>query len=112
MASTMRFAIALLLTTLPATAETGMGSWYGPGYYGHRTACGQMLTSASIWAAHKTLPCGTTIRVTNPQTGKTIVVQVEDRGPYVRGWIVDLTSRAAQSIGMQSTIPVTVDVLQ
>jgi rare lipoprotein A len=107
-----RFAVALLLSTLPAAAESGMGSWYGPGYYGHRTACGQILTNSSIWAAHKTLPCGTSIRVTNPKTGATIVVQVEDRGPYVRGWIVDLTSRAAQVIGMQSTIPVMVDVLR
>jgi rare lipoprotein A len=107
-----RFAIAILLTTLPAAAESGMGSWYGPGYYGHRTACGQILNASSMWAAHKTLPCGTSIRVTNLQTGKTIVVRVEDRGPYVQGWIVDLTSPAAQAIGMRSTIPVTVEVLQ
>ena len=109
----MRFALSLLLlSTLPAAAESGMGSWYGPGYYGHRTACGQTLTSSSMWAAHKTLPCGTSIRVTNSQTGKTVVVQVEDRGPYVRGWIVDLTSPAAQAIGMGSTIPVTVEVVR
>ncbi len=105
------FILALLLSAVPAAAESGMGSWYGPGYYGHRTACGKTLTSASIWAAHKTLPCGTSIRVTNSKTGAAVIVQVQDRGPYVRGWIVDLTPAAARAIGMRNTIPVTIEVM-
>lgn len=64
-------------------------SWYGPGFYGHRTACGLALTKALLGVAHKTLPCGTL--VTFVWKSKTITVPVVDRGPYIPGRIFDLT---------------------
>jgi len=64
-------------------------SWYGPGFYGHRTACGPILTKTLLGVAHKTLPCGTLVTFT--WKSKTITVPVVDRGPYIPGRIFDLT---------------------
>jgi rare lipoprotein A len=66
-------------------------SWYGPGFYGHRTACGYALTTTLLGVAHRTLPCGTRITFRNPANGRTITVPVVDRGPYVAGRQWDLT---------------------
>jgi len=66
-------------------------SWYGPGFYGKRTACGQAMTTTLIGVAHKTLPCGTRVTFKNPDNGRTITVRVVDRGPYVTGRQWDLT---------------------
>jgi rare lipoprotein A (peptidoglycan hydrolase) len=66
-------------------------SWYGPGFYGHRTACGYALTTTLLGVAHRTLPCGTLITFKNPENGRTITVPVVDRGPYVAGRQWDLT---------------------
>jgi len=93
-------------------AERGFASWYGPGFYGHKTACGPILRKISYWIAHKSLPCGTKVRVTNKANGRSIVVQVFDRGPYIRDRIVDLTVAAAGALGISGTAPVQVDVLR
>ena len=66
-------------------------SWYGPGFYGHRTACGYALTTSLIGVAHRTLPCGTKIVFRNPKNGRTVVAKVVDRGPYVSGRQWDMT---------------------
>jgi rare lipoprotein A len=76
----------------------GETSWYGPGFYGRKTACGQRLRATTIGVAHKTLPCGTLVDVL--YGGKTIVVPVIDRGPYVRGRTWDLTYAVAKSLGL------------
>jgi len=70
----------------------GNVSWYGPGFYGHGTACGPTLTRGLIGVAHKTLPCGTKIVFRNPKNGKTVTAAVVDRGPYVAGRQWDLTA--------------------
>ena len=72
-------------------------SWYGPGFYGNRTACGQTFTTASWGVAHKTLRCGTTVQIT--YRGKTVSAPVIDRGPYVAGREVDLSSAVAGALG-------------
>jgi rare lipoprotein A (peptidoglycan hydrolase) len=74
-------------------------SWYGPGFYGHRTACGKTLTTGLLGVAHKTLPCGTLVSFRNPSNGKTITVPVVDRGPYVAGREWDLTAATCGAIG-------------
>jgi hypothetical protein len=74
-------------------------SWYGPGFYGHGTACGQTLTRGLIGVAHKTLPCGTKILFRNPSNGKTLLVPVVDRGPYVAGRNWDLTAGTCLALG-------------
>lgn len=70
----------------------GNVSWYGPGFYGHGTACGPTLTRGLIGVAHRTLPCGTKVLFRNPKNGKTVLAAVVDRGPYVSGRNWDLTA--------------------
>ena len=76
-------------------------TWYGPGLYGNRLACGGKLTHRTLGVAHKSLPCGT--KVALRYRGRTIVVPVVDRGPYSRGVSYDLTSATAQKLGMTQT---------
>jgi len=73
-------------------------SFYGPGFYGHRTACGLAYTKSLIGVAHRTLPCGTLVTFRNPYNGITITVPVVDRGPYVRGRNWDLTGAACLAL--------------
>jgi rare lipoprotein A (peptidoglycan hydrolase) len=69
----------------------GNVSWYGPGFYGKRTACGLAMTETLIGVAHRTLPCGTKITFRDPASGRTVTAPVVDRGPYVTGRQWDLT---------------------
>lgn len=78
-----------------------VATWYGPGFYGNRTACGQRLTTATIGVAHKTLPCGTRVAVTF--RGRSAIVPVIDRGPYARGISYDLTGGLAKLLGVTVT---------
>lgn len=73
-------------------------SWYGPGFYGNRTACGYTLTTVLLGVAHRTLPCGTLVTFRNPVNGATITVPVVDRGPYVSGRQWDLTKGTCMAI--------------
>lgn len=81
--------------------ELGVASWYGPGYYGNPTANGETFTAQQMTAAHKTLPFNTRVRVTELGSGRSIVVRINDRGPYVKGRIIDLSERAAAELGMK-----------
>ncbi len=74
-------------------------SWYGPGFYGNRTACGHAMTEGLVGVAHKTLPCGTRVTFRNPTNGKTITARVVDRGPYVAGRQWDLTGGLCLALG-------------
>ena len=76
-------------------------TWYGPGFYGNQTACGRTLRASTIGVANRTLPCGT--RVTFSYHGRYLVVPVIDRGPYRKGYDWDLTSAAAQKLGLASS---------
>jgi rare lipoprotein A (peptidoglycan hydrolase) len=83
----------------------GNVSWYGPGFYGNRTACGQAMTSNLVGVAHRTLPCGTRISFRNPDNGRVVTVLVVDRGPYVAGRRWDLTAGACRALGHCYTGP-------
>ncbi len=85
----------------------GLASWYGPGFWGHRTASGERLTAGAYTAAHRYLPFGTRVRVTSRRTGRSVVVRINDRGPFARGRIIDLSSASARALGMRGTEPVT-----
>ena len=91
---------------LPADAaglkelERGQASWYGPRFHGRRTASGERYDQHAMTAAHKTLPFGTLVRVRSLVTGKEVDVRVTDRGPFVRGRIIDVSRAAAQALGM------------
>ncbi len=80
-----------------ASAQCGGASWYA---LHSRTASGERMNPGAMTAAHKTLKFGTTVRVTNSRTGKSVVVRINDRGPFVRGRIIDLSKGAAKKIGM------------
>lgn len=79
---------------------TGIASWYGPGFHGRRTANGETYNMEAMTAAHKSLPFGTKVEVTNEANGKTVTVRINDRGPYVKGRVIDLSHAAAKQLGM------------
>ncbi|CAG2177476.1 unnamed protein product, partial [Oppiella nova] len=84
----------------PFFSESGKCSWYGPGFEGKKTACGQIFHANEMTAAHRTLKCGTKVKVT--ANGKSVVVTVNDRGPFVAGRILDLAKGAAEKLGIVS----------
>jgi rare lipoprotein A len=79
--------------------ERGVASWYGPNFHGKKTANGEIFDMTLIGAAHKTLPLPSVVRVTNLENGRSLVVRINDRGPFVRGRIIDLSRRAAELLG-------------
>lgn len=83
--------------------ETGIASWYGPGFHGQRSANGEVYNQNDLTAAHKTLPMPSLVRVTNLDNGRSIVLRINDRGPFVAGRIIDVSRRAAQLLGMDRT---------
>lgn len=87
----------------PDYDETGIASWYGPTFYGKYTANGELYDGNALTAAHRTLPMPVNVRVTNLENGKSIVVRVNDRGPYARGRIIDLSRRAAELLDVVQT---------
>lgn len=96
------------------SGHSGMASMYGTkgdGYAGRRTASGERVSSGALTAAHKTLPFGTMVRVTNTRTQRSVVVRINDRGPFVRGRVIDLTPAGARAIGMSGLAPVSLAVL-
>lgn len=94
-------ALSFFVTT--ANAQCGRASWYGPGFHGRTTANGERFNQGALTAAHKSLPFGTKLRVTNKRNGRSVVVRVNDRGPFVRGRMLDLSKGAAGQIGMISS---------
>lgn len=89
--------------TAPVYTETGYASWYGGKFQGRQTASGEIFDTHKLTAAHKTLPFGTIVRVTNLDNGKEVKVRINDRGPFIEGRIIDLSMAAAQKIGLLGT---------
>ncbi len=87
--------------TKPYPTEFGIASWYGPGFHGRQTASGVLYDQNLMVAAHKTLPFGTVARVTNLENGLQVEVCVVDRGPYVKGRIIDLSASAARALDIK-----------
>ncbi len=102
MKSTARYAVAsaagLLLVAFAgsASAQCGSASWYA---LHSKTASGERMNPSALTAAHRTLPFGTRLKVTNQNNGKTVVVRINDRGPFVRGRVIDLSKAAARELG-------------
>jgi rare lipoprotein A len=96
-----------------AGPQTGIASVYGngDGHAGSRTANGGRLNPGALTAAHRTLPFGTRVAVVNQQNGKQVIVRITDRGPFVRGRIIDLTPAGARAIGVSGRAPVQLTVL-
>jgi len=87
----------------PDYDETGIASWYGPTFSGKYTANGELYDGNALTAAHRTLPMPVNVRVTNLDNGKSIIVRVNDRGPYARGRVIDLSRRAAELLDVIQT---------
>lgn len=87
---------------IEATRQVGQGpiSFYGPGFHGKRTANGERFNAQALTMAHRTLPFGTMVRVTNLRNGRSVVLRVNDRGPWARGRIADVSVAAARALGM------------
>ena len=85
----------------PEYDETGIASWYGPNFYGHPTANGERYNAGALTAAHRTLPLPVNVRVTNLDNGKSLVVRVNDRGPFAKGRIIDMSERGATLLGFK-----------
>lgn len=96
-----------------ASQERGLASYYGKRFHGRTTANGEKFNQYALTAAHKTLPFGTKVKVRNKKNGQSVVVRINDRGPFVRGRIIDLSYKAAKSIGMirMGVAPVVISVL-
>lgn len=80
--------------------ETGVASWYGKPYHGRKTASGERYDMREMTAAHRTLPFGAVVRVTNLENGRSVKVRITDRGPFVKGRIIDLSRAAAKKLDM------------
>ena len=93
------------LKLLPEVVKviTGEASWYGPGFYGNRTANGEVYRPGTMTAAHRSLPFGTKVRVTNLWNGRTAVIRINDRGPFVAHRVIDLGHGAASTLGLTSS---------
>jgi rare lipoprotein A len=90
--------------------ETGLASFYAESYNGKQTANGEIYRSSKLTAAHKKLPFGTKVKVTNLSNGKTVKVRINDRGPFIAGRIIDLTKAAATKIDMVNKGVVKVEI--
>lgn len=98
-------ALALVVAAIPRAfpLEEGLASWYGGKFQGRVTASGEVFDTSRMTAAHKSLPFGTRVKVVNLDNGKSAVVKVNDRGPFVEGRVIDLSRAAAQQIDMVGT---------
>ena len=94
----------------PDFVQVGEASWYGPGFQGRKTANGERFNTHEMTAAHKTLPFNTLIKVTNLHNEATVVVRINDRGPFIRGRIIDLSKAAKEEIGMGGLAQVRLEV--
>ena len=101
--------IVLLSAVCPfiAKAQTGIASVYA--YDGEKTANGEHASPSKLTAAHRTLPFGTRVRVTNKRNGRSVIVRINDRGPFVKGRVIDLTPAGAQALGFSGLAPVEVE---
>lgn len=104
-------AVLVLPVNMLNAAQSGIASVYSSRYDGSKTASGVRLNDGALTAAHRTLPFGSKVRVTNRKNGKVVVVTITDRGPFVKGRVIDLTLAAARALGFNGLAPVRLDVI-
>ncbi len=101
-----------LAKTVAGWQQKGVASWYGPGFHGRKTASGERFNTHELTAAHLTLPFGTKLLVRNERNGKEVVVRVNDRGPYAKSRIIDLSQAAARALGIDGLGRVMIERLE
>ncbi|HXV26549.1 MAG TPA: septal ring lytic transglycosylase RlpA family protein [Candidatus Paceibacterota bacterium] len=99
------------LVVQPDPYQYGIASWYGPGFHGRLAASGEVFNMYDMTAAHRTLPLQTLVRVVHQRTGRSVIVRINDRGPYVAGRTLDLSWRARENLGMEGLAAIYVEVL-
>jgi rare lipoprotein A len=100
--ATLAAGLFAFIPVASAAGQCGGASWYGPGFHGKKTASGQKFNENAMTAAHKTLPFGTVVKVTDQRTGKSIKVTITDRGPFHKGRVIDLSKAAAAKLGTKN----------
>jgi rare lipoprotein A len=105
------FALTLLASTIGFTVGASAQSGIASVYSGGRTADGERMVPSAMTAAHRSLPFGTMVRVTDNHTGRSVVVRINDRGPFVRGRVIDLSPAAAHALGFSGLANVTLNVV-
>jgi rare lipoprotein A len=110
----MRMVVLLLvgLFCLQGAAHAQTATYYGYELAGRRTASGEKFNPNGLTAAHRTLPFGTRVRITNPRNNRSVIVRINDRGPFGNGASIDLSLGAARAIGMSSTADVRIEVIR
>jgi rare lipoprotein A len=110
----MRTALLALCAVmcLESAAQAEIATYYGQEFAGHRTASGERFNPGAMTAAHRSLRFGTQVRVTNTRNGRSVIVRINDRGPFVKGAAIDLSSGAARAIGMGGTGHVHLEVIR
>jgi rare lipoprotein A len=103
------FALSVIGIPVAASAQTGVASVYA--YSGGRTASGEHVSPGALTAAHRSLPFGTLVRVTNERNGRSVVVRINDRGPFVHGRVIDVTPAAARALGFSGLAEVNLTVV-
>ena len=99
MAAALVMGLFVSIPVASAADQCGGASWYGPGFHGKKTASGKKFNENAMTAAHKSLPFGTVVKVTDQRTGKFVKVTINDRGPFHKGRIIDLSKAAAAKLG-------------
>ena len=100
------------LVVQPDPYQYGIASWYGPGFHGRLAASGEIYNMYDMTAAHRTLPLQSLVRVVHQRTGNSVVVRINDRGPYVGGRVIDLSLRARDKLGMAGLGAIFIEVLE
>lgn len=107
----LALAAVLPLEAGARSVQVGQASWYGPGLQGKKTASGARFNPHALTAAHRSLPLGTRAKVTNLDNGKAILVTINDRGPFRRGRVIDLSRAAARQLAMNGTARIRVEAM-
>lgn len=94
--------LVFVINSIAAQTEYGVASYYGTQFHGRPTASGEKYNQFALTAAHKTLPLGTVVKVTNAQNKKSVYVKINDRGPYIKGRVIDLSTKAAEMLGYRN----------
>jgi rare lipoprotein A len=103
--------LAQAVAATPPPSQSGIASWYGPGFHGRKTANGETFNMDALTAAHRWLPFGSLVRVQNMINGRSVDVRINDRGPFIKQRIIDLSRAAAKALGLGGTKQVELTLL-
>jgi rare lipoprotein A len=112
MMKSILFLTMLTWSNISLAVQSGTASWYGPGFHGKKTASGQIYNMHAFTAAHRSIRLGTKVKVTNLSNNKSVIVLINDRGPFGRGRIIDLSNAAKKRISMGGTARVSIEIIR